>query len=93
MDGIAHHPDEVWDRFFEFLYLCDAKLSRSEIQDGLKRMGIDVSKAVTRVKQALATAQAREQLALASKARPTLLAKLHDITFALSMTFAKNYIK
>jgi hypothetical protein len=69
----ARFQEPVWDSFFDFIFACDEDLSRSEVQAELKRRGIDVTRAVNKVQQALRTAEARVELEAARRSRPRLL--------------------
>ena len=75
MSDFTRFQEPVWDRFFDFVFACDEELSRSDVQEELKRRGIDVTKAVNKVQQALRTAKARAELKAARQSRPALLAK------------------
>jgi hypothetical protein len=79
VDNFARFQEPVWDQFFDFVFACDGDLSRSEVQAELSRRGIDVTKAVNKVQQALRTAQARAELAAASQSRPRLLERARSI--------------
>src|SRR6266851_556643 len=72
MAEIEKYPDAVWDRFFDFA-CCDEDLSRGEVQEKLKKLGIDLTKAMSRIEQALQSAQAKEALAAAKTRRPGLI--------------------
>jgi len=67
--------EPVWDRFFDLVSESDEHLSRVEVQEELKRRGIDVTRAVNKVQQALQTSKARAELEVARKIRPGLIAK------------------
>jgi hypothetical protein len=75
----ARFQEPVWDRFFDFIFASDEDLSRSEVQAELSRRGIDVTKAVNKVQQALRTAKARADLEAAHQCRPRLLARVRSI--------------
>lgn len=82
MDAVGdftRFQEPVWDRFFDFISECDESLSRSEVQAELNRRGIDVTKAVTKVQQALRTAKARAELEAARQSRPRLLERARSI--------------
>jgi hypothetical protein len=75
----ARFQEPVWDSFFDFVFACDEDLSRSEVQAELTRRGIDVTKAVNKVQQALRTAKARAELEAARQSRPHLLDRVRSI--------------
>ncbi len=76
MGDFTRFQEPIWDRFFDFVFACDEDLSRSEVQEELRRRGIDVTPALTKVQQALRTARARADLESARQSRPSLLAKI-----------------
>jgi hypothetical protein len=76
----ARFQEPVWDRFFDFVFACDEDLSRSEVQAELSRCGIDVTKAVNKVQQALRTAKARAELEAARQSRSRLLELARSIS-------------
>jgi hypothetical protein len=67
--------EPVWDRFFDLVSEGDEDLSRVEVQEELKRRGVDVTRAVNKVQQALQTSKAKLELEMARKIRPGLTAK------------------
>lgn len=79
MGDFARFQEPAWDRFFDFVFACDEELSRSEVQAELRRHGIDVTKAVNKVQQALRTAKARADLEAARQSRPRLLERARSI--------------
>jgi predicted TIM-barrel fold metal-dependent hydrolase len=76
MSDLKKVPNPVWDRFFEFVFPCDEQLTRTEVQSELRRLGIDVKRAVSRVHQALASSKAREDLDIAKANRAQVMQKL-----------------
>jgi hypothetical protein len=79
MADLKRFPDPVWERFFDFVYGCEENLTRTEVQEDLKRLGIDVSKAVSRVQETLASARARAALADARARRPGIISQLREV--------------
>jgi flagellar motility protein MotE (MotC chaperone) len=76
---LKKYPDAVWDRFFDFAFAECASAPRAEIQQTLKKLGIDLTKAMSKVQQAIQTAKAREELASAKAKRPGLLKTLASL--------------
>ena len=63
--------EPVWDRFFDLVSEGDEHLSRVEVQEELKRRGVDVTRAVNKVQQALQTSKAKlESNGAENPARP-----------------------
>jgi hypothetical protein len=79
MGDFTQFQEPVWDRFFDFVFECDEDLSRAEVQEELRRRGIDVTRAVSKVQQVLRTAKARRELETARKSRLGLLARVKEI--------------
>ena len=48
MGDFTQFQEPVWDRFFDFIFECDEDLNRAEVQEELRRRGIDVTRAVNR---------------------------------------------
>ncbi|MGO8903026.1 MAG: hypothetical protein ACLQU5_32485 [Isosphaeraceae bacterium] len=80
MGDFTQFQEPVWDRFFDFIFECDEDLNRAEVQEELRRRGIDVTRAVNKVQQALRTAKARAELEAARKSRLGLLARARGIS-------------
>ncbi len=79
MADLEKYPDAVWDRFFDFA-VCDEKsLSRGEVQERLKKLGIDLTKAMNTVQQALQTARAKEELSAAKAKRTGLVNAVNSL--------------
>lgn len=76
---LRRYSDEVWDKFFDFVFPCEDGLTRKEVQAELQRRAIDVRPAVSRVKEALEARRARESLEAERDARAGILAKVHDV--------------
>jgi hypothetical protein len=76
MSDLRQFDDRIWDRFFDFVYPCEPRKSREEVQGELRRLGINVKSAVDAVLQALETARARAQLAAAKQRRANIGATL-----------------
>ena len=51
MGDFTQFQEPVWDRFFDFIFECDEDLNRAEVQEELRRRGIDVTRAVNKVQQ------------------------------------------
>ena len=80
MGDFTQFQEPVWDRFFDFIFECDEDLNRAEVQEELRRRGIDVTRAVNKVQQAPRTAKARAELEAARKSRLGLLARARGIS-------------
>jgi hypothetical protein len=80
MGDFARFREPVWDRFFDFVYENDEGLTDAQVDEELRRRGIDVTRAFGRVQQALQSAKARTELEAAKKSRPSLLRQLKGIT-------------
>ncbi len=78
MADLKKYPDEVWDRFFGFVF-PDEPISREQVQQELKRLGLDVKRAAARVRLALQATQARAELDAARLQRPRLMEKLRQV--------------
>ena len=79
MSEIDRYSDEVWDRFFDFLSEPVSALSQEEVREELTHYGLDITKAVSRVQRALATAKAKNQLAVAREKRASIVEKLTSV--------------
>ncbi|HJZ90601.1 MAG TPA: hypothetical protein VKE40_06980 [Gemmataceae bacterium] len=83
MADLKRHPDPAWERFFEFLFPCERdseeEVARAEIQDDLRRLGIDIRKAVSRVQQAVAAAKGKTELAAARSRRLGIMSQLGQV--------------
>jgi hypothetical protein len=78
MADLKRHPDPVWERFFEFVFPCEEQLAREEVQQDLRRLGIDVGKAFSRVQQAVASARGKAELADARSRRLGVLTRIKE---------------
>ncbi|MGD0769924.1 MAG: hypothetical protein ABSB42_17200 [Tepidisphaeraceae bacterium] len=78
--NLRQYSDEVWDRFFDFVFPCDEKLTRQEVQAELQRQGIDARPAIARVREALEARRAREALTFARESRSDLLTKAKNVS-------------
>lgn len=76
---MSRFREPVWDLFFDFIYDCDDDLTRAQVQEDLRRQGIDLTGARKRVHRALETARARAKLEAASQSRTGILARLGQI--------------
>ena len=79
MGELERFDNQVWDRFFDFVTPDVEQMSSSEVDAALQRAGIDPTGAFVRVQQALDARKAREQLARARAARPSVIQKLKEI--------------
>jgi hypothetical protein len=89
MADLKQQPDEAWERFFEFLFPCERdceeKLPREEVQADLRRLGIDVGKAVSRVQQAVAAAKGKAELATARARRIEVMGQIGQVVVPSEM--------
>lgn len=79
MSDLKRFSDPVWDRFFDFVFPCDESMTRAEVQEELRRLGIDVKGAVRKVQFALQSAQAKAELQAAKAHRSLLSEKLEHV--------------
>jgi hypothetical protein len=79
MADLEKYSDVVWDRFFDFAFSGEEQISHGEVEEKLKKLGIDLSKAMSRVQQALESVRAREALAVAKAKRPGLVESMRSI--------------
>ncbi len=79
MSDLSRFADPVWDRFFDFVFAEDARLSRAEVQEELRRYGIDVGPAFARIQRALKAQDARDQLTRARSARAAALERFSQV--------------
>ena len=79
MADFTRFQEPVWDRFFGFVFDCDEDLTDEEVDEELRRRGIDVNRAFSRVQQVLRSAKAMADLEAARKSRPRILNKLKQI--------------
>ncbi len=79
MADLKRYSDPVWDRFFDFVF-PDAELAtREEVQQELRRLGLDVKRAVAKVQLALKSVQARADLEAARAQRSRLMEKIKQV--------------
>ncbi|MBL8792468.1 MAG: hypothetical protein JNM56_01045 [Planctomycetia bacterium] len=78
MAGIERSGDDVWDRFFDFLY-CEEDPPRTEVQQQLRELGIDMQPALRKVRGALEARSARTRLEAARAERPSLAARFGQL--------------
>jgi len=76
---LSRFQEPVWDRFFDFVFDCEDGLTCAQVQEELRRRGIDLTDARRRVRRALETAKARGKLELARANRLAILARLGQI--------------
>lgn len=76
---LSRFQEPVWDRFFDFVFDCEDGLTRTQVQEALRRRGIDLTDTRRRVHRALETAKARSRLELARASRPGILARLGQV--------------
>lgn len=79
MGDLSRFQEPIWDRVFDFVFDCEEDLSREQVQEELRRRGIELTQAHKRVHKALATARARIELEVARESRPRILARLGRI--------------
>jgi hypothetical protein len=79
MADLSKHTEPTWERFFEFIYPCEESLTREEVQEDLRRLGIDVRNVVNRVQRALAASKGKAELAAARSRRASVLARLQQV--------------
>jgi hypothetical protein len=79
MSDLRQFDDRIWDRFFDFVYPCEPRKSREEVQAELRRLGINVKSAVNAVLQTVEMAKARAQLSAAKQRRATIGATLGHV--------------
>jgi hypothetical protein len=85
MGDFNRFREPVWDRFFDFVYDGDQALTDPEVDEELRRRGIDVTRAFGKVQQALQSARARADLEAAKKSRPGLLRQLKGLAGSSSV--------
>lgn len=78
MGDFVRFREPVWDRFFDFVYDSDEGLTDTQVDEELRRRGIDVTRAFGKVQQALRSARARAELEAARMNRPGILRLLRD---------------
>ena len=76
MGNFTRFQAPVWDRFFDLISECDENLSDDQVDAELRRRGIDVTRAFSKIQQALQTAKARAELEAAKKSRPSILKRV-----------------
>ena len=79
-DDLRRFDAGVWDKFFEFVSPSDEGLSRAQVHEELRRAGIDVSGAITKVQQALEFQEARRSLAGARTPRESAVERIRAIS-------------
>jgi hypothetical protein len=80
MGDFTRFQAPVWDRFFDYISECDDDLSDAQVDEELRRRGIDVTKAFSKVQQALRTAKARAELEAAKNSRPSILERMKGLS-------------
>lgn len=78
MSDLKRFSNATWDHFFDFVFADDRPLTRDEVKKELDRLGLNVTKAVNKVRQALQSAKAREQLAAIRTKRLSLASQLRE---------------
>lgn len=71
--------DSVWDRFLDANFEPVETMSREEVQAELKKRGLDVSAAISRVKAAVSRARAKAELADARERRQSVVEGLTNM--------------
>jgi len=88
MKNLERFDDHTWKKFFAFLLPDEKNMTRHEIEAELQHLGIDTRPGLAKVQQGLkkmaAAREARAALEAAKKQRPSLLAKLRDMTSEVS---------
>ncbi|TWT60975.1 hypothetical protein [Rubinisphaera italica] len=79
MNELDRYADEVWDRFIDFVSEPVSALNQEQVRDELARCGLDITNAVSRVQRALATANAKNELAAAREKRASIVEKLTSV--------------
>jgi len=83
MKQAKDYDDSVWERVFDFTFSGEKDMAHDQVQAELRRLGIDVQPAISKISQALADArearEAKESLRRAKKERPSIVAKLTSI--------------
>ena len=79
MSKLDRYEDKVWDRFFDEVAEPVKTLTRKEVQEELKQRRVDVTNAVARVHQAVASARARAELDAARAMRLDIVERLTSV--------------
>jgi hypothetical protein len=79
MSDLKRFADPVWDRFFDFIQADEEPTDRAEVQESLRKLGINPARAIARVKAALESTAAKAQLEEAREKRPSILAALSQV--------------
>jgi len=83
MTRIEDLGPEVWNRFFDFLFVDESELTREQVQDELKQLRVDLREPEQKLRRLLKrtreSREARLKLEAARKTREPLLAGLLDI--------------
>jgi hypothetical protein len=79
MADFSRFQAPAWDRFFDFICEGDEELSDDQVRDELRHRGIDVTRALSKVQQAVCAARARKELEAAKRSRPAILERLKRI--------------
>lgn len=82
MSDMNRYSTEMWDDFFAFLVPSDEGVSREEVQDDLRRLGIDLGRSLSRVRDALECKNARRALDEARLRRHSVVERLKSIQAA-----------
>lgn len=76
---IDEYSNEVWDHFFDFVAPPLEEMTIAEVRSELKARKIDTTKAMARVREAVATAKARAELEAARIKRPGIVERLSAV--------------
>lgn len=79
MTKINEFTNDVWDRFFDFVEPPLEEMSLAEVQSELKARKIDPTKAMARVREAVASAKAKAELESARIRRPRMVERLNTV--------------
>lgn len=90
MNDLSQFDESVWDRFFDFVEPAESAMTHAEVQEELQRLGIDVTRAVSKVRNALEAVNARSLLQEARTKRAKLTARLNEIVAPVESTFRKR---
>ena len=79
MSNPQHFNGPVWDRLLDLIYACDDTVTDAEVDDNLKRFGIDMQSANLRLHRMMAEHRARASLAAAKEARPSIVDRIRNV--------------
>ena len=76
---IDEYSNDVWDRFFDFVAPPLEEMTLAEVQSELKARRIDPTKAMARVREAIASAKAQAELEAARIRGPGIVERLNAV--------------